>query len=665
MTETGDLAQIAGFPYKIIQKSYRRISPFLLQIKKSLKNLEVCARMTYENTMTMDAEGIYKKYDSKLQNCVVAETVEALKKSAAAADGLFRVSTTVKKGALPVAYMRLGDLLISAGVIRPEQLNDALAIQKKTRERLGDVLINNGIITEQQLIEALQMQLGVDFVDLTAVSIPLELARFVPRSIAKKYCVVPVKLQKDELYVAMSDPLNFEAQEEIKSASHKQVVPMIATRRAVEQAIATLYGNEGTARAIEEMKREAGSNQADIVPVQMSKAVDNGAAEAPTIRFVNSVIERAITERASDIHLEPQEGEMVVRMRIDGVLRRIFTVPANLQATVIARLKIMGGMNIAERKIPQDGRAMVTAKDKEIDLRISSIPTIYGEKIVLRLLDKSSGHINRKTIGLEGEDEKKYDRLLKNSSGVILIVGPTGSGKSTTMCAMIQELCNEQTNIMTLEDPVEYNIPGANQCQINEKTGMTFAAGLRSILRQDPDVISVGEIRDGETASIAVRAAITGHLVISTLHTNDAVSTISRLVDIGVEPYMISSALRGVVSQRLVRKICPHCRKAYTPTEEEKRMVGIAENEDVTFYKGEGCQECGRTGYRGRRGVFEILTLDAALRREVANNASSEELTKTALENGFVTMKDNCRRLVLEGVTTVAEAAKAINSAAE
>ena len=565
--------------------------------------------MTYENTMTMEAEGIYKKYDSKLQNCVMAETVEALKKSAAAADGLFRVSTTVKKGALPVAYMRLGDLLISAGVIRPEQLNEALAIQKKTRERLGDVLINNGIITEQQLIEALQMQLGVDFVDLTAVSIPLELARFVPRSIAKKYCVVPVKLQKDELYVAMSDPLNFEAQEEIKSASHKQVVPMIATRRAVEQAIATLYGNEGTARAIEEMKREAGSNQADIVPVQMSKAVDNGAAEAPTIRFVNSVIERAITERASDIHLEPQEGEMVVRMRIDGVLRRVFTVPANLQATVIARLKIMGGMNIAERKIPQDGRAMVTAKDTEIDLRISSIPTIYGEKIVLRLLDKSSGHINRKTIGLEGEDEKKYDRLLKNSSGVILIVGPTGSGKSTTMCAMIQELCNEQTNIMTLEDPVEYNIPGANQCQINEKTGMTFAAGLRSILRQDPDVISVGEIRDGETASIAVRAAITGHLVISTLHTNDAVSTISRLVDIGVEPYMISSALRGVVSQRLVRKICPQCRKAYTPTEEEKRMVGIAENEDVTFYKGEGCQECGRTGYRGRRGVFEILRL--------------------------------------------------------
>jgi len=563
-----------------------------------------------------------------------------------------------------VAYMRLGDLLVSSGIITGEQLEQALALPREDGQRLGDVLIRQGVISEAQLIDALRVQLGVDFVDLTAVSIPVELAKYVPRNLAKKFLVVPVKLVQDRLYLAMHDPLDFVAQDEVKTASRKRIIPMIATRKAVEQAIERLYGSEGTARVIEEMKREAGAGE-DIIPAQMARDTADPEASAPTIRFVNSLIERAFTERASDIHLEPQEGEMVVRMRIDGVLRRIFTVPANLQATVIARLKIMGGMNIAERKIPQDGRAMVTAKDKEIDLRISSIPTIYGEKIVLRLLDKSSGHINRKTIGLEGEDEKKYDRLLKNSSGVILIVGPTGSGKSTTMCAMIQELCNEQTNIMTLEDPVEYNIPGANQCQINEKTGMTFAAGLRSILRQDPDVISVGEIRDGETASIAVRAAITGHLVISTLHTNDAVSTISRLVDIGVEPYMISSALRGVVSQRLVRKICPQCRKAYTPTEEEKRMVGIAENEDVTFYKGEGCQECGRTGYRGRRGVFEILTLDAALRREVANNASSEELTRTALENGFVTMKDNCRRLVLEGVTTVAEAAKAINSAAE
>ena len=563
-----------------------------------------------------------------------------------------------------MAYMRLGDLLIAAGVIRQEQLQEALSIQKQTRERLGDVLIENGMITEQQLIEALQMQLGVDFVDLTAVSIPLELARFVPRSIAKKYSVVPVKLIKDELYVAMSDPLNFVAQEEIKAASHKQVVPMIATRRATEMAINTLDGNEGTAKAIEEMKREAGDTTQDIIPAQMAQSVDNSANEAPTIRFVNSIIERAVEERASDIHLEPQEGEMVVRMRIDGALRKLFTVPANLQATVISRLKIMGGMNISERKIPQDGRAMISSKGKDIDLRINSMPTIYGEKVVLRLLDKSAARISSQSIGLEGEDLRKYEALLKNTSGVILVVGPTGSGKSTTMCAMIQELCNEETNVMTLEDPVEYNIPGANQCQINEKTGMTFAAGLRAILRQDPDVISVGEIRDGETAVIAVRAAITGHVVISTLHTNDAVSTIDRLVDVGVEPYMISSALRGVISQRLVRKICPHCKTAYTPSAEELALLGMPEDSRVQFYRGTGCQECFHSGTRGRRAVFEILVLDAKLRRLVAAGTPSDKLQEAALKDGFVTMRENCRRLVLRGEISAAEAARAINSTA-
>ncbi len=563
-----------------------------------------------------------------------------------------------------MAYMRLGDLLIAAGVIGQEELQKALSIQKQTRERLGDVLIENGMITEQHLIEALQMQLGVDFVDLTAVSIPLELAKFVPRSIAKKYCVVPVKLVKDELYVAMSDPLNFVAQEEIKAASHKQVVPMIATRRATESAINTLYGNEGAARAIEEMKREAGDSQTDIIPAQMAQTADNAANEAPTIRFVNSVIERAIAERASDIHLEPQEGEMVVRMRIDGALRRVFTVPSNLQATVISRLKIMGGMNISERKIPQDGRAMYSAKGKDIDLRINSMPTVHGEKMVLRLLDKSAGSVSRQSIGLEGEDLEKYEALLKNTSGVILIVGPTGSGKSTTMCAMLRQLCSEETNIMTLEDPVEYDIPGVNQCQINEKTGMTFAAGLRAILRQDPDIISVGEIRDGETAQIAVRAAITGHLVLSTLHTNDAVSVIDRLEDIGVEPYLISSALRGVISQRLVRKICPHCKKAYKPHAEELEMLGMPEDSDAVFYRGEGCQECFHTGTRGRRAVFEILTLNSHLRRMVSNKADSETVKETALREGFVTMKENCRRLVLRGEISAAEAAKAINSTA-
>ncbi len=560
-----------------------------------------------------------------------------------------------------MAYMRLGDLLIAAGAISQQQLDEALELQKQTGQRLGDVLIDHHIITEHQLIEALQMQLGVDFIDLTAVSIPIELARFVPRAIARKYCVVPVKLVKDELYVAMSDPLNFVAQEEIKAASRKQVVPMIATRTATEQAISTLYGSEGTARAIEDMKREAGSASTDIVPVQMTQTAE-AESTAPTIRFVNSVIERAVSERASDIHLEPQDGEMVVRMRIDGLLHRILTVPANLQTTVISRLKIMGGMNISEHKIPQDGRAMVTVKQHEIDLRISSMPTVYGEKIVLRLLDKSGQNISSETIGLTGRDLEKYRALLKNSSGVILIVGPTGSGKSTTMCAMLQELSCEETNIMTLEDPVEYNIAGVNQCQINEKTGMTFAAGLRAILRQDPDVISVGEIRDGETGAIAIRSAITGHLVLSTLHTNDSVAAIDRLSDIGVEPYLIASALRGVISQRLVRRICPACRRAYTPDAEERSLLGLRPEDNVSFYRGEGCAECYHTGYRGRLGVFEILTINGTLRTLITRGASYDELYAAAQQTDFTPMREACRALVLNGETTAAEAARAINS---
>ena len=561
-----------------------------------------------------------------------------------------------------MAYMRLGDLLIAAGAITQEQLEEALTIQKQKKERLGDVLIESNIITERQLIEALQMQLGVDFIDLTAISIPLELAKFVPRAIAKKYNVVPVKLVKDELFVAMSDPLNFVAQEEIKAASHKRVVPMISTRRATEQAIGTLYGSEGTARAIEEMKREVGTSTPDIVPVQMNQTDAGNASAAPTIRFVNSVIERAFLERASDIHLEPQEGEMVVRMRIDGILRKILTVPANLQSNVISRLKIMGGMNIAEHKIPQDGHAIQSVRGHSLDLRISSMPTVYGEKMVLRLLDKSAQALSKSQLGLEGQDLDNYNALLRNTSGVILLVGPTGSGKSTTMCNMIRDLSREEINIVTLEDPVEYHIPGVSQCQINEKTGMTFASGLRAILRQDPDIISVGEIRDGETASIAMRAAITGHLVFSTLHTNDAVSAVYRLKDVGVEPWLVASALRGVVSQRLLRKVCPHCKKGYQPSAEELALLGMPEDSHVTFYKGEGCPECHHSGYVGRRAAFEILMLSGRLRRLISEGANEERLTEEARKNGFRSMRESCRRLVLEGVTSAEEAARIINT---
>lgn len=549
-----------------------------------------------------------------------------------------------------MAYMRLGDLLIASGVITQEQLDKALAVQKETHQRLGDVLMQNGFITERNLIDALQIQLGVEFVDLTAVSIPVELARYVPRNIARKFCVVPVKLVQDTLYLAMSDPLDFVAQEQVKAASRKKVIPMIATRQATEQAIA---------RVIEEMKREAGTAAPDIVPAQMTGET---ADSAPTIRFVNSLIERAFHERASDIHLEPQEREMVVRMRIDGLLQRLFTVPTELQSTVISRLKIMGGMNIAEHKIPQDGQAVVQLKGHEVDLRISSLPTVYGEKIVLRLLDKSNRNLDKESLGIEGRDLELYNALLKNTSGVILLVGPTGSGKSTTLYAMIRDLARDEVNIVTLEDPVEYHISGVSQCQINEKTGMTFANGLRAILRQDPDIISVGEIRDGETAGIAMRSAITGHLVMSTLHTNDAISAVYRLRDIGVEPWLVASALRGVISQRLVRKICPHCKTAYQPSEEELALLGMPEDSQTTFYKGVGCPECRHTGYVGRRAAFEILMVNREVRRLVNDDAAYDELLAAAKKNGYRTMRDSCRDLVLRGITTAEEAARTINS---
>ena len=558
-----------------------------------------------------------------------------------------------------MAYMRLGDLLVASGTITEQQLERALALQKETKQRLGDALIQNGFITEAQLIDALRVQLGVDFVDLTAISIPVELAQYVPRNIAKKYCVVPVKLVRNSLYLAMSDPLDFVAQDEVKTASRKRIIPMIATRKAVEQAISRLYGNEGTARVIEEMKREAGTAAPDIVPAQMT---GEAADSAPTIRFVNSLIERAFHERASDIHLEPQESEMVVRMRIDGLLQRLFTVPTELQSTVISRLKIMGGMNIAEHKIPQDGQAMMQLKGHEVDLRISSLPTVYGEKIVLRLLDKTDRNLDKESLGIEGRDLELYNALLKNTGGVILLVGPTGSGKSTTLYAMIRDLARDEVNIVTLEDPVEYHIPGVSQCQINEKTGMTFANGLRAILRQDPDIISVGEIRDGETAGIAMRSAITGHLVMSTLHTNDAVSAVYRLRDIGVEPWLVASALRGVISQRLVRKICPHCKTAYQPSEEELALLGMPEDSQTTFYKGVGCPECRHTGYVGRRAAFEILMVNREVRRLVNDDAAYDELLAAAKKNGYRTMRDSCRDLVLRGITTAEEAARTINS---
>lgn len=495
---------------------------------------------------------------------------------------------------------RLGDMLLELGLITEGQLKEALDYQAKEKERLGTTLIKHHYITEGQLIDALRMQLGIDYIDLTRVDISPELSRFVPKNLAKKMTIVPVRISKDQLYLAMADPLNFMAIEEAQHTSKKKIVPMI--------------------------------------------------------RLVNSIIERAISENASDIHFEPTEEEMVVRMRIDGQLHRIMTIPSELKDSVISRLKIMSQLDIVEKRIPQDGRAVMHLRGKDIDMRISTLPTLYGEKVVIRILKRNEETLNRRGIGIPAVEDAKIDTLLGLTSGVIMIVGPTGSGKSSTMYTLIRELLSDRTNLITLEDPVEYHIKGATQVQINEKVGLTFASGLRSVLRQDPDIICVGEIRDGETAEIAMRAAMTGHLVITTIHTEDAISAIDRLRDMGVAPYLIAAGLRGVISQRLLRKICPNCKTQIQPPKKALEMAGIPENPGKLYWQGAGCDQCFHSGYRGRIGVFEVMLIQEELRRCILEGADRTRFLEAARRaSQYVPMLEHAQKLVEEGVSTVDE----------
>lgn len=560
-----------------------------------------------------------------------------------------------------MAYKKLGDILVSAGIITSRQLDKALDDSKKQKKRIGEYLIDEKIITEAQLIEVLKLQLGIDFIDVAKINIPSELTNVVPRNFAKKYNCIPVKETPGTLYLAMSDPLNFNAIEDIRNVTKKQIVPMIGTAAAIDKAIVMLYGSEGVSKAINEM-------QGDYIDEEQKKeaeAIDNDETTAPAIRIVNSIIERGVTEGASDIHIEPRDGGLTIRMRIDGVLHQILEIPQSLQNAVISRVKIMANMDIAEKRIPQDGRSNVLIKGRDADMRISALPTKYGEKIVIRFLEKSEALLSTDGIGLKGKHLEDFNNLLGNSNGVILITGPTGSGKSTTMYTMISKLNKEDVNIITLEDPIEYDVDGVNQVQVNEKVGLTFAEGLRSILRQDPDIVSVGEIRDGETAEIAMRAAITGHLVLSTIHTNSAVATLDRLVDIGVEPYLIASALRGVIAQRLVRKVCPNCKKSYTATDEELSALGLKNtkgHKKITFYKGKGCSECMNTGYKGRAAVYEILTLTPEIKQAFREGVVGTKLQAIIDKTGFTTMKEHGISLIKDGTTSASEVIRVLNS---
>ena len=554
---------------------------------------------------------------------------------------------------------RLGDMLVELNLLTEQQLAEALTIQKKEHERLGTTLVDHGYITEAQMVDALRMQLGIDYIDLTKTDIAPEMSQYIPKKLAKQNRMVPVSVSKDSLFLAMADPTNFMAIEDAKKASKKNIIPMIAAGNAVDHSINTLYGNEGAAQAMAQMRAEAGITD-DEIRSAADDAIDAGEESAPTIRLVNSIIERAFIENASDIHWEPTDGDLVIRMRIDGRLHRILTIPRNLMEPVISRIKIMSRMDIIERRVPQDGRAKVRVKGQDVDLRVSTLPSIYGENIVIRILRRDGSRLNRRGIGMPETEDEKVSKLLRLTSGVIMIVGPTGSGKSSTMYALINELLSETTNLITLEDPVEYNINGAIQVQINEKVGLSFASGLRSILRQDPDIICVGEIRDSETAEIAMRAAITGHLVITTIHTEDAVSAIDRLKDMGVAPYLIAAGLRGIISQRLLRRICINCKEEEQVTPSKIRMAGLKEREGRKFYHGRGCDMCFNTGYRGRIGDFEVLVMNDALRQCITNNGDKQEFQRLAKETGYVTMLENADRLVDEGITTVDEVMRTV-----
>ena len=571
-----------------------------------------------------------------------------------------------------MAKKKIGELLVEREYITENELEFALDMQKQTREKLGEVLVNNKIITPEEVAQMLGVQLGVEYVDLTRIQVPEELAAIVRRNVAKQNRLVPVKKQQDTLYVAMDDPLNYFALDEIRKSSNLKVIPMIATPAAIERSINTLYGNENANKAIADYKKELGEDDKKLSGeptysnfdfVISSNGISGDGESAPTIRLVNSIIERAVLERASDIHFEPREHEMEVRMRIDGILRPILKVPKDLTAAAIARIKTMSGMDVAEKRVPQDGRFAVSVMNKNIDMRVSTLPIAWGEKVVCRLLDKTNTDIDKEMLGLRPDDMVKYEKLIHYKNGVMLLVGPTGSGKTTTMYAMLNELNTPDVNLVTLEDPIEYNIDGLNQVQINSKINMTFASGLRAILRQDPDIVSVGEIRDGETAEICMRAALTGKLVMSTIHTNDAVGAIDRLVDIGVEPYLISATLRGVISQRLVRRVCQYCAEEYEPTQSEADSLGIKIEPRTRFRRGKGCQQCFGTGYSGRIAVFEIMMITPKIRdliyQRAGRTAIEEELKSP--ENGFVSLKQAATMLVFDGVTTVSEVLRITN----
>lgn len=572
-----------------------------------------------------------------------------------------------KKGELKLQKnLKLGEILVETGYLSEEQLSHALEYQKSSTEKkmLGDALIELGFITEDDKMQALSKRLNVRIITAEQMKSSIDAISLVSKATAEKLNLVPLQVEHDNLLVATDNPLDYYGLGELEAETGKKVVAVLASKMDITEAIEKNYANQNMFTTINDAQREYNTIDTEEEGTsesfqQMMERVDS----SPVVKLVNNIIMQAVNMRASDIHIEPRKSNINIRYRIDSDLVEVMVLNTNVQIPLITRFKIMSELDIAEKRIPQDGRFSQLIGSKTVNFRISTLPSVYGEKIVIRILgDNLINIVKAKELGMSDNNYQKFERLISNSNGVILVTGPTGSGKTTTIYSAINEIAKPEVNVLTIEDPVEKYLPNITQVQVNPKAGLTFAAGLRSIMRQDPDIIMVGEIRDQETASIAARAAITGHLVLTSVHTNDAASAFMRLVDMGVEPYMVASSVIGVVSQRLVKTICEECKEEYEPTEEELLLWDDSEIPHPNyFHRGCGCPRCSHTGYKGRTAVHEIIIMNAKIRQLILQNASSQTVKKAAVESGLKDLKRNLMELVTEGKTTMDQLVKITN----
>lgn len=565
-----------------------------------------------------------------------------------------------------IVKKRLGEMLLESKLLTEEQLKQALAEHRKAGLKLGQYLSRQGVLNENQIVDMLSKQLKIEKYHPDRYAIDVGLSRLIPIETAQKFQVAPLIKKGRLLIIAMTDPLDINALDTIEIAANAEVEPVVCTEREVNQLINGIYGMQsGMGGVLESMEieeqpeMEKAADQA-VEEVQISSLQDQ-ADEVPVVRLVNSIFAQAIREGASDVHISPQQTNIQLRFRIDGKLHEVPSPPKALFLPIVARMKILANMDITVSRVPQDGRFTLRMEKREINVRVSSMPTIYGENVVLRLLDMSSGVYSLDRLGMIRSDREKIETMSRKAYGMVLSTGPTGSGKSTSLYSILNELNNIDTNIITLEDPVEYRIDNIRQVQLNRKAGMTFASGLRAILRQDPDIIMVGEIRDSETAAICIQAAQTGHRLLSTIHTNDAAGAITRFVDMGIEPFLVASALLVSFGQRLVRTVCPYCKESYRPAESALVAWGLDKAENPNFQKGKGCYQCMNTGYKGRTGIFEVLVNDEIVQEMILKRKPSQEITRVAVAEGRLrTLKEDAVNKVLHGITTLEEAASAV-----